>query len=600
MALVEFYESFGRVARPAALFLHDGLTRGAGAVVLASATHQDELRGALREAGTDVEAVCREGRLVLREAAEAIDRFLVAGMPDAGRFRAVISALLEELPPSPLPPLAYGELVSVLWQRGSIAAAIEVEDLWHGLAAERDVAVFCAYPLSSFEHADPAGWVGRRGELVAAQPMPHRRSLDAHARRLTARFGEALRAGDAGLASDVLREGTDAGIAAPTLLARVVSPAMHRIGNLWQAGELTADDEDLATAACQRALAAFYPTLLTARPRSRERVVVAAVEGEPHGLAPRLVADVLEGRGYEVIHLGADVPVGALTQCVERYDPAIVALSLTLRDREDALERTILGIEHLRPQTLFMLGGQGVSARWRRAGFPVVHSVEEVVGMAERLVNERPQMPQLTVGRLPIDRVRAAEALAPNRYAEMASDLAELARTHALRAHEYRYLALEDPLTGLPNRRAFDDRFGQIAAAGEPAILLVVDIDDFKTINDVYGHEAGDLLLADVGRAIVAALRPGDLVARLGGDEFGVLLRGDGPDAPAVAERVRAGVHDRCRAMRVTVSVGGAAFAGDPRLTALEADRALYAAKSQGRNAVALGVAGAASPSDRG
>ena len=597
--LVEQGESFGRVAAPAALFLHDGLTRGANAMVLATPDHQRELLGALLEAGTDIEGSQGEGRLTLHDAGEAVDRFMVAGMPDASRFRAVMSELLAALPPSPLPPLVYGELVSLLWHRGAIAAAIELEDLWNGLAAEREVAVFCAYPLSSIDRADPAGWVGRIGELMPVEPRPSRRSLDTLARRLTDRFTAALRDSDAPLAADVLEEGTDAGIAAATLLARVVTPAMHEIGRLGQAGELTVADQHLATAVCHRALAVFYPQILTARPRSRERIVVAAVEGEPHGLAPRIIADVLEGNGYEVIHLGSDVPVEALAQSVERYDPAIVALSVTMPDRDDALERTILAIEQVRPQTLFMLGGQGIGARWRRAGFPVAYSAEEAVGTAERLVNERPRMPQLTVGRLPLDRADEAPTATPDRYGEMASELADLARAHALRAHEYHYLALEDPLTGLPNRRAFDDRFGQIVARAERTILLVVDIDDFKTINDVYGHEAGDRLLAEVGRAIIAALRPGDLVARLGGDEFGVLLRGDGPEAPAIAERVRAGVRERCRRMRVTVSVGGAAFTGDARLTALEADRALYMAKSQGRNAVALSLEPVAGRSER-
>ncbi len=598
--LVEQGEGFGRLAAPAALFLHDGLTRGAHAVVLATQDHQEELLGALLEAGTDLEGARRDGRLALHDAGEIVDRFMVAGMPDAGRFRAVMDELLAGQRPASPPPLVYGELVSLLWQRGAIAAAIELEDLWNGLATERDVAVFCAYPPGVIDRVDPAGWIDRTGELTPAERGPSRRSLDLLAQRLTHRFTAALGESDAPLAADILWEGTDAGIGAATLLARVVTPAMHEIGRLGQAGELTVADQHLATAVCHRALAVFYPQLLTVRPRSRERIVVAAVEGEPHGLAPRLVADVLEGNGYEVIHLGSDVPVEALALSVERYDPAVVALSVTMPDRDDALERTILAIEQVRPQTLFMLGGQGIGTRWRRAGFPVTSTVEEAVGTADRLVTERPRMPQLTVGRLPLDRADGALTVPPDRYGEMASELAELARAHALRAHEYRYLALEDPLTGLPNRRAFDDRFGQIVSRGEPAILLVVDIDDFKTINDVYGHEAGDRLLAEVGRAITAALRPGDLVARLGGDEFGVLLRGDGPEAPAIAERVRAGVRERCRRMRVTVSVGGAAFAGDARLTALEADRALYTAKSQGRNAVALSFEPVAERSGRG
>ncbi len=594
--LVEFHESFGRVARPAALFLHDGLSRGANAVVLATESHRAELLAALGAAGTEVETARRDGRLALLDAEEMLERFMVAGMPDAGRFRDAMGEVLAGLPRSPLPPQIYGDLVSVLWRQGAITAAIEIEDLWNRLAPEHDVALFCAYPLSRTEETDAARWLGGRASWATAQRMPHRRSLDALARRLTTRFTAALRAEDPSLATEILRDGREAGITASAVLARVVTPAMHRIGELWQADELTVADEHLATAVCHRAVAGFYPEILTARPRCRERIVVAGVEGEGHGLAPRLVADVFEGSGYEVIHLGTDVPVDALARSVERHDPAVVALSMTMKGHDDALERTVQAIQDVRPQTLFMVGGQGISARWRRLGFPVVHSVEEAVTRAERLVNDRPRMPQLTVRRLPIEDAGMTEPVTPDRYGEVARDLAELARVHALRAHEYRFQALEDPLTGLPNRRAFDDRFQQIASSGESATLLVVDIDDFKTINDVYGHEVGDQLLADVGRGIVSALRPGDLVARLGGDEFGVLLCGGEPASQAIAARLSAGVRERCRRMRVTVSVGGAAFTGDARLTALEADRALYAAKSHGRDAVALNLEAPARP----
>ena len=88
--------------------------------------------------------------------------------------------------------------------------------------------------------------------------------------------------------------------------------AMGRIGELWEHGELTVADEHAATGLSYRALLPLQEPLQIAPPRSRERVVLAAVEGQTHVLGLRMVADVLEGAGFEVLYLGADVPSGAL------------------------------------------------------------------------------------------------------------------------------------------------------------------------------------------------------------------------------------------------------------------------------------------------
>jgi diguanylate cyclase (GGDEF)-like protein len=91
-------------------------------------------------------------------------------------------------------------------------------------------------------------------------------------------------------------------------------------------------------------------------------------------------------------------------------------------------------------------------------------------------------------------------------------------------------LASTDDLTGLTNRRGFELLAQQALAicrrGGEPASLLMIDMDGFKTINDRYGHEEGDRALIEFGRLLLAVFRESDVVARLGGDEFGVLLTG--------------------------------------------------------------------------
>jgi len=168
-------------------------------------------------------------------------------------------------------------------------------------------------------------------------------------------------------------------------------------------------------------------------------------------------------------------------------------------------------------------------------------------------------------------------------------------------------MAGTDALTGLPNRRRFDEIWQRewLRARREdsPISLLVVDVDYFKRFNDTYGHVAGDRCLAAIAAAAAAAMRrPADLCARLGGEEFVVVLPGtDGPGAWHVAEAIRRGVAELQIVHRhndsgdggfVTVSVGVATcerpFAEDGAALLEEADRRLYRAKAEGRNRVAV------------
>jgi diguanylate cyclase (GGDEF)-like protein len=149
-----------------------------------------------------------------------------------------------------------------------------------------------------------------------------------------------------------------------------------------------------------------------------------------------------------------------------------------------------------------------------------------------------------------------------------------------------------DGLTGLPTRRLAWDRLGvkcrQAVRSGEPFAVLYIDLDGFKAINDHYGHQTGDHVLATIGRRLMSAVRHGDTAARLGGDEFLVLL--DGPiDAEAAAlvaskltEAIGRPIDLEGSAMRVGASIGIALFPQDgvtPETLLPHADRAMYAGK---------------------
>jgi len=160
--------------------------------------------------------------------------------------------------------------------------------------------------------------------------------------------------------------------------------------------------------------------------------------------------------------------------------------------------------------------------------------------------------------------------------------------------------AKRDALTGLGNRRLLAEDFNRLSYAqdryGRPFSLLIMDFDDFKSINDRYGHERGDQLLQEFAVQATASLRRDDAIYRVGGEEFVALLSDSPqPGARAAAENlcqtIAAGL--RVEQQAVTVSIGGVTALPGAPLDALllEADRNLYAAKARGKNRVVFSPA---------
>jgi diguanylate cyclase (GGDEF)-like protein len=159
-------------------------------------------------------------------------------------------------------------------------------------------------------------------------------------------------------------------------------------------------------------------------------------------------------------------------------------------------------------------------------------------------------------------------------------------------------LAYCDSLTNMPNRRAFYDaykrEFAYCQRSGDAFAIGIIDIDNFKQINDKYGHHNGDKALIDISHIINSNIRTEDLAARLGGDEFIILMRNDSAvEAKRILERIRHAVehsNTTAAAERIKLSISAGSAIGTTDLTSDEiirqADDALYAAKQQGRNKV--------------
>jgi two-component system, cell cycle response regulator len=177
-------------------------------------------------------------------------------------------------------------------------------------------------------------------------------------------------------------------------------------------------------------------------------------------------------------------------------------------------------------------------------------------------------------------------------------------RERGMLAEAMRHLATTDPLTGVPNRRAFDERVGEAVCearkSGLSVGVLSIDADGFKLVNDGFGHPVGDEVLRQIAHRLVECVRPSDMVARVGGEEFALLAEGiDAAGLRELGERCRRALADEpivvgSALIPVTASVGGACLPdhaqGADELLRV-ADRALYEAKDSGRNRVHLGFA---------
>ncbi|MFC4173476.1 PAS domain-containing protein [Microvirga sp. GCM10011540] len=188
-----------------------------------------------------------------------------------------------------------------------------------------------------------------------------------------------------------------------------------------------------------------------------------------------------------------------------------------------------------------------------------------------------------------------AERTAPDRVVGLISDISD----RKVAEKELWRLANHDPLTGLPNRAYFQYRLeralSEAKQVGLAVSLLLIDLDDFKDVNDSFGHDAGDVLLKETATRLSRAMRDGDSLARLGGDEFAVLLTGSSTlgHASTLAEGI---VKKLCQPisyagqmLTTRASIGVAAFPdhhGEPAELMKDADMALYRAKAEGRNRV--------------
>ncbi|MEJ7893557.1 MAG: diguanylate cyclase [Solirubrobacteraceae bacterium] len=413
-------------------------------------------------------------------------------------------------------------------------------------------------------------------------------------------FGEALRNGDTDAAEGVIDKALTFGLPPENIQSLVIAPAMVQIGELWETARISVGEEHLATAISQKVLLKVFEqtTSKWSAKRWREKVLLAAVEGQRHVLGLRMVADVLEAAGFSVLFLGEDVPTSGLRTAIARHRPAIVGLTYGMPSDVTPLADSLWAIHDVSPETRVMLGGRAVPPGLWAAGYPRVVNTIEVVGVVEDLLNGPPQTFPFNLEALrsrpprnapPPARTEATDSVA-GALARAHAQMADAAGEQARRTAAFRAVAYRDPLTGLANQRGFEEHLAEASGRATSGSLLMIDLDAFKTINEEHGLHVGDELLRAVGQMIGGALRPDDFAARIGGDEFAVHLPATPRKAAEeIGESLREAV-TRHTDPSVSVSVGVAEISGSLRAARLLADAALYEAKAAGRDRVVGGV----------
>ena len=217
---------------------------------------------------------------------------------------------------------------------------------------------------------------------------PENHSREAKVSELGRAYVDALLAADQAGAEIAVREAMDASFSTAEIDEEIIAPALWLIGDLWERGEITVADEHIATEISLRVIALQREARRVAMARAGHRVMLAAPTGEMHVVALRMVDNLLRQAGYEVLMLGADVPVEALIAAVHRRSPRVVCLTATMVNGADQSLAAVGAVQQRWPSVRFVLGGRGMTSQVQsRPGVEVCRRVSEVVEAVDAMVS---------------------------------------------------------------------------------------------------------------------------------------------------------------------------------------------------------------------
>jgi len=210
---------------------------------------------------------------------------------------------------------------------------------------------------------------------------------DARVKHLARAYAAALLTGDEHAAEVAIRDAMDANLTTAEIDDEIIAPALWFVGELWARGEITVAEEHIATVISLRVLTLHREAQRLATTRAEHRIMLATPTGEQHVVALQMTANLLRDAGYDVVMLGADVPIDALAASAGRLQPEVVCLSSTMPGGAERVTDAIEAVQQEWPAAAFVVGGRGVSERMRsRPGIDVCRRVSEVVDAVDALV----------------------------------------------------------------------------------------------------------------------------------------------------------------------------------------------------------------------
>jgi methanogenic corrinoid protein MtbC1 len=200
-------------------------------------------------------------------------------------------------------------------------------------------------------------------------------------------FAKAVLSGDEIAAEVAIRDAMKARLPTADIDEEIIAPALWLVGRLWERGEISVAEEHLATEISLRVLALQREAQRTAIARGANRVMLAAVTGEHHVVALRMIANLLRDAGYEVLMLGADVPAGALASAARLHEPDAICLTATMPGGSDRVLLAVHEVQQVWRGAGFVVGGRGVEPGLRpRPGIDICTRVSEVVDAVDAVV----------------------------------------------------------------------------------------------------------------------------------------------------------------------------------------------------------------------
>jgi methanogenic corrinoid protein MtbC1 len=205
-------------------------------------------------------------------------------------------------------------------------------------------------------------------------------------------YAQAIERGDAETAEGTIATAIDDGIAPATLHAEVIAPALRRIGDLWQAGEIDVETEHLATGITRRVLATLYRYMLRGAEPNREHVLLVGVEGDEHTLGLQMVHDQLAAAGFQTT-LHTDLSIERLSALIESHSPQLIVLGATVPAARENLTGLVERLRESHPEIPLLLGGRAVSEApgefQREERMRILESIDQCVPAVEELLAAR-------------------------------------------------------------------------------------------------------------------------------------------------------------------------------------------------------------------